>query len=811
LLGISFPDQHRALQDALATKDLFLALVGRLYDWDITLLEEITRASEGSDWLLKQLLRDILTERTQSTLTPLIVQPRSHTTAQGKKSIREQELPPLVPTRGITAVDSEALTRMLLPDGLLACTLPNYEHRQQQVDMLLAVCEAFNTPSHLLVEAGTGVGKSIAYLLPAVHFATQNGRRVVISSLTINLQDQLLHKDIPGMLQAVQPGCSVAVLKGQSNYLCMRQLRLFRRNRQLSSDEARVLSKVLYWMGTTTTGDRSELLLLNTEMDIWNQLQASPETCMRDLCPYKLAGDCFFYRARSRAERTNLIIVNHALLLSDLSLENRILPEYDYLIIDEAHHLEDVATDQFGFSVDSRDLYAFLAGLSHQEGAALGGLLGDIPGVLHLSNADADKQSSVYGLIEEMSGSIVTAQHHLQTLFLALEHFVDEHTERRGANQDGYDERISLTDGLRKQPSWSGVESAWENWSVPSKSLLQNIDKLGRIIESLEVSDLDQKQQIQLKLGAQTQHGVTLFGGLQRVLTDPTTEEIYWLTINRRDGRVILNSAPLSVADMLRERLFETKQCIVLTSATLRTSESFSYIKDRLGLDDPVELALGSPFDFKSKALLYVPNDLPEPNQPQYQNSVERALVDLGQATKGRMMVLFTSNNQLNTTYRAIQRPLEEEGIVVFAQGADGSRRQILDNFRNTDKAVLLGTRSFWEGVDVVGQALSCVVIVRLPFSVPTDPIFAARSSTFEDPFKQYSLPEAILRLRQGFGRLIRSKDDYGIVVVLDKRLLTKEYGKMMLRSLPPCTARQGPLAALPNAAQRWLDPHNRG
>ncbi|MHB1357471.1 MAG: ATP-dependent DNA helicase, partial [Anaerolineae bacterium] len=186
-------------------------------------------------------------------------------------------------------------------------------------------------------------------------------------------------------------------------------------------------------------------------------------------------------------------------------------------------------------------------------------------------------------------------------------------------------------------------------------------------------------------------------------------------------------------------------------------------------------------------------------------------LVDLSKATQGRMMALFTSNSQLNTTYRAIQRPLEEEGIVVFAQGADGSRRQILENFRNADKAVLLGTRSFWEGVDVVGQALSCVVIVRLPFSVPTDPIFAARSSTFEDPFGQYSLPEAILRLRQGFGRLIRSKDDYGIVVVLDKRLLTKAYGKMMLRSLPPCTARQGPLSALPNAAQRWLDPQNRG
>lgn len=811
LLGISFPEKHRALPDALVTKDLFLALVGRLYQWDIALLEEITQASEGSDWLLKQLLRDVLTERSQASLTPLTTQPRPRITAQREKAAHEKELSPLVPTQGITALDSDALAGMISPGGIIASAISNYEHRQQQVDMLRAVCEAFNTPSHLLVEAGTGVGKSIAYLLPAVHFAIQNGRRVVISSLTINLQDQLLHKDIPTLLQAVQTDFSVAVLKGQSNYLCMRQLRTFRRNRQLSSDEARVLAKVLFWLETTTTGDRSELLLLNAELDIWNQLQASPETCLRDFCPYKQAGDCFFYRARSRAERTNLIIVNHALLLSDLALENRILPEYEYLIIDEAHHLEDVATDQFGFSVDSRDLYAFLAGLSRQEGATQGGLFGDIPGILHLSNADAEKQISVYDLLDAMNESIQTAQQHLQSLFLALERFVDEHAERRGAGQDSYDERISLTDGLRKQPSWAQVESSWENWSVPSKALLQNLDKLGRIVDTLEMSDQEQKQQLQLKIITQSQRGVALLGGLQRVLTEPSADDIYWLTINRRDGRVTINSAPLSVAGLLQERLFDTKPCIVLTSATLSTGDGFAYIKDRLGLEDPDELVLGSPFDFKSKALLYVPNDLPEPNQPQYQNSIERALIDLGRATKGRMMVLFTSNSQLNTTYRAIQRPLEEEGIVVFAQGADGSRRQILENFRNADKAVLLGTRSFWEGVDVVGQALSCVVIVRLPFSVPTDPIFMARSSTFEDPFGQYSLPEAILRLRQGFGRLIRSKDDYGIVVVLDKRLLTKAYGKMMLRSLPPCTARQGPLSALPNAAQRWLDPQNRG
>jgi DNA polymerase-3 subunit epsilon/ATP-dependent DNA helicase DinG len=261
---------------------------------------------------------------------------------------------------------------------------------------------------------------------------------------------------------------------------------------------------------------------------------------------------------------------------------------------------------------------------------------------------------------------------------------------------------------------------------------------------------------------------------------------------------------------MLQEKLFANTDCVVLTSGTLRSANSFRFIEQRLGLEDPIELYLGSPFDFKTSVLLFVPNDMPEPNQPYYQKTVERALIDLCRATEGRTLVLFTSNSQLNAVYRAIRVPLEQDEIVVFAQGFDGSRRQILDNFRNTPKSVLLGTRSFWEGIDVVGQALSCLVITRLPFAVPTDPVFAARAATFPDPFHEYSLPDSILRFRQGFGRLIRSKEDYGLVVVLDKRLLTKPYGKIILRSLPPCTSRQGPLEVLPGLAQRWLDPANR-
>jgi len=266
----------------------------------------------------------------------------------------------------------------------------------------------------------------------------------------------------------------------------------------------------------------------------------------------------------------------------------------------------------------------------------------------------------------------------------------------------------------------------------------------------------------------------------------------------------------LHVGDLLHERLFMQKDCVVLTSATLCTSGTFDYIRGRLGLQDAMELAVDSPFDYKTAVLLYVPKDIPEPNEPYYQKTVEQALVDLLIATQGRTLVLFTSNSQLNATYRATQAALDKEGIVVFGQGIDGSRRQVLRNFRSTPRSVLMGTRSFWEGIDVVGEALSCLVITRLPFSVPTDPVFAARAETFDSPFEQFYLPEAILRFRQGFGRLIRSQSDYGVVALLDKRILTKSYGKLILRSLPPCTARQGPLKNLPEVAQRWLDPAHR-
>jgi Rad3-related DNA helicase len=437
-----------------------------------------------------------------------------------------------------------------------------------------------------------------------------------------------------------------------------------------------------------------------------------------------------------------------------------------------------------------------------------GGVLAEVPALYQRDGVTTTAREAITRLLESLRAQVDTAERRLYELFNTLALFLQQNVEGRGS--EAYDQDIRLTPALRSQPDWSSIEIAWESLAAPMGTILGDLE---RTINQLEMLDLGQdttRDDLVQELKTQLQRGRELSAGLQAILIEPHSDGIYWISIARRDQEITLHSAPLHVGPALQERLFKTKDCVVLTSATLRTEDSFHFIRERLGLEDADELAVDSPFDFKTAVLLYVPKDIPEPNQPYYQKTVENAIVDICRAIGGRTLVLFTSNSQLNTTYRAVQRPLEREDIVVFAQGIDGSRRQILDSFRSTPQSVLMGTRSFWEGVDVVGQALSCLIIARLPFAVPTDPVLSTRAETFEDPFNEYYLPDAILRFRQGFGRLIRSRDDYGVVIVLDKRILTKSYGKTILRSLPPCTARMGPAATLPIVAQRWLDPANR-
>ena len=802
---------HRALEDALAAKDLFVALLEHASQLPKAILQEITRLSAQVDWPLKELFRDI--ERGQARVAfrgaigqQLAAQLGAADDALGPLFAtldeEEEELRPAAQPR---ALDVEELAAMLEAGGLFAQHFPGFEHRPQQVEMLRAVSQALNLRQHLMVEAGTGTGKSIAYLLPAVAWAYLNGERVVVSTNTINLQDQLFLKDVPDLQRLLPFEFRAVVLKGRSNYLCQRRLAALRQAGVSTVDEMRMLAKVLVWVPSTQTGERGELFMPSwVEQSLWSKISADSETCSQETCRFRERGRCFFYRARRAAERAHLVIVNHALLLSDVAVDRRggrVLPDYRYLIVDEAHHLEDNVTRQLSFQADQRAVERLLNELARPLGAGrYGGHLSDV--LLRCRGAIPPEEWAVLeDHIRSLQRQIEAALASLSGFFNVLIEFLEDHAPRRG----DYDQRLRLTSGLRVQPAWGEVEITWDNLASQLYRIVNDLEKLCGGLSELEAYDVQNLEGLAQDCAGYVARLWELREQISGCIVEPSGQDIYWATVSSKEDRVTLHAAPLHVGNLVQEYLFHAKESVILTSATLTTDGHFEFLRERLNAWDADELTVGSPFDYENSTLLYLPTDIPEPNQPYYQRTVEEALLGLCRATEGRVLILFTSYHQLRSSARAISRPLADAGIVVYQQGAGTSRVQLLENFRTTPKAVLMGTRSFWEGVDVVGPALSVLVIARLPFSVPDDPIFAARAETFDEPFGEFAVPEAILRFRQGFGRLIRTKTDRGVVVILDKRVLTKTYGPMFLNSLPECTRIRNSLTRLPEAARRWL------
>ncbi len=812
-LNIRFPTRHRALEDALATKDLFLALVEQAAKLDMSVIQEINRLATRIDWPLRQVFRDLERTKARSAFVGSIGQQLLAKGAlDGKGSLgllTREDSRPLKASPEQTPLDENGLAAMLEEGGAFAQDFPGYEYRPQQVEMLRLVTRAFNESQHLLVEAGTGTGKSVAYLLPAACFAAQNGKRVVISTNTINLQDQLYGKDIPDLQRILPFEFKATLLKGRSNYICLRRLAAFRRSGPSSLEEMRLLAKILVWLPSTVTGDQAELFLPNyKEQALWKRVCADAETCLADRCHHREKDRCFFYGARRNAERAHLIVVNHALLMSDIAVENRVLPEYRYLIVDEAHHLEASTTRQLSFVVRRKQMEQLLNGLGQdlgkgQTGGFLAGLLAHYrAGLLKDIKKGAEHRTkSLYEKLERhinsLQGEVEAARRLLYQFFNRLNSFLEEHSQSKGP----YNQVIRLAGGIRVQPAWANVEIAWDNLARHLLSIGQGLERLSSGLE-----DIPDQEDLLQELLSYISRIRELYEQMNALIVQPSSAGIYWAEVSAKDGEISLHAAPLHVGPLVQKHLFTPKECVILTSATLRTEGEFDFIRERLSAWEAEEAAVGSPFDYASSTLLYLPTDIPEPYQSYYQRTVEQALIDLCRATRGRTLALFTSYSQLRNTSKAISRPLAEDEIVVYTQGGGSSRVQLLENFRTTPRAVLLGTRSFWEGIDVVGEALSCLVIARMPFAVPSDPVFASRSETFDEPFMQYALPEAILRLRQGFGRLIRSKTDRGVVVILDKRIQTKSYGRAFLDSLPACTVQRGPLAGLPGAAARWID-----
>lgn len=799
LLGIPLPNSHRALDDARLTHAVYVRLYEKAIELPLELLAEIVRNGEPLDWDGNYTFQNALRQRSREQVQAKQVKPQISGPLFDEREYTGK-IQPIGPVIEPLALDPDEVASVLEYGGPFSRYFEAYEQRPEQVAMLRAVTNALSYNGHLLVEAGTGVGKSFAYLVPAALFAIQNNTRVVVSTNTINLQDQLIQKDIPSVRAALGIDLRAAVLKGRANYLCPRRLEVMRHSGPNTQDEMRVLSKILVWSWNGSSGDRNDLNLNRpAEKEAWMRLSAEDDACSSENCAGRMGGACPFYKAKQAAQLAHILIVNHALLLSDVATGSKVLPEYQYLIVDEAHHLENATTGALSFRLSQNDFDRMLK----EVGGISGGVLGHILSVTRDLVRPTD-YAQLNQIVHRASETAFRLDSYAKDFFHAMSEFINIQREGRPKSQYAYQERILPSS--RSLPGWDNVEINWGTASEAMVLLINAVSELYKASAELFADGVENLEDPMGNLSNLLRRLMEAEAAISGMIHKPSPQTIYWIEVQPLNNRLTLNTAPLRVGPLIEKYLWHEKSSVILTSATLTAAGDFTYLRNLLLADEADELTLGSPFDYENSALLYLPNDIPEPNAPGYEAAVNRAIIQTANASGGRMLVLFTSYAQLKRSSQAIARPLNQNDIQIYEQGEGASPAALLDAFKSNPRAVLLGTRSFWEGVDVPGDSLSVVLITRIPFEVPSDPLVAARSETFEEPFSEYQVPEAILKFRQGFGRLIRSASDKGVVAILDRRVLTKQYGRLFIESLPQCTIRTASLNDLPKHTAGWLN-----
>ena len=615
-------------------------------------------------------------------------------------------------------------------NGLIAQSMRvAYEHRPQQIEMAEAVELALGSKTHLVVEAGTGVGKSLAYLVPLIIWARETNQRAVVATYTKALQQQLVDKDLP-FLKRVLGDFRYALCVGGENYLCLRRFDQLRMGDLYEQNEVEPLNRLFAWSIATRTGLRSDLDI-EPPASLWAKACRQADLCFgKDCSFYK---DCFYQRGKAIEQQAQILVANHHLFFADMATGNNVLPEYRAVVFDEAHQVEEVATDYLGVQITNFSVRYLLDGLLSQRTRK--GLL------TRLTVQDHEVQV-IRGMVDGLR--------------VISENFF-----------------LNLHPALKKEP----VLRLRKPRIVPdilSEPLLELEHAL------LALTAESHEEEMEVKAFAGRARGLA---NAVRINLEQSEEGfVYWA--DRENQRYRLVASPIDVAGMLRENLFGAEGTVILTSATLSASGSFTYIKNRLGLDAPRELLLDSPFDFENQAMVYIARELEDQQAAGFQEKFDLELTSVLSVTNGRTLVLFTSYGQLKRSAETLRREMPDLGLL--CQGEMPAYR-LVEQFKARQNTVLLGTASFWQGIDIPGDALQCVVIAKLPFAVPDDPIIEARMERLKNPFFEFQVPQATLLFRQGFGRLIRTKADRGAVVVLDSRIMTKNYGKWFMRSLPKC------------------------
>ncbi|MFK9093432.1 ATP-dependent DNA helicase DinG [Bacillus salipaludis] len=785
---------HQADSDAHVTAELFLIMLKRLSTLPQITIDQLTQLAGGLKSDLQQLIDEIV--ETSSERQEEI--PRSIEIFKDialKKSFEEEELEAV--DKDVQYPSSEEEKIEVIKHGFQF-----FEKRSGQFLMMDSVYESFQNQRHTLIEAGTGIGKSLGYLLPIAYFSKQHKLPIIVSTHTIQLQEQILKKEIPLLAKILPFKISTVLLKGRNHYLSLEKFHRTLMDENDNYDTTLTKMQILVWLTETETGDKDELNLSSGGLIYWNKIKDEPTV----FAPNQGWQEKDFYlKAKSNAQAADIIITNHSLLLSDLKGEGSILPEADYVVIDEGHHLEKTAGQFFGYSLDylSSRLLIGQFGLYEQKQLfyELEGLLSSIP-------LQGNKLMHAF----ELNQMVMDLNYEMDEFFKLIALFAKTKlTNIKGFNRIKV--RFSHTD--------SGKEI---------KALIHSAERFAFLLKDLYSAIIDrlewikkEKQSLMSKEENKIEEIFTFvneLGELRNTVIScfiKESKDVKWIEMDTRSPQNITTfiAQPAFVADQLKEKFFHSKKAVVLTSATLSINKSFDYIMKELGLD-PVstdQMTISSPFQYKDQVQLFIPEDLPEINTvtlDDYVIAITEHIITIAEATKGRMLILFTAYDMLKKTYELIKESGFLNEYVLIAQGiTSGSRTRLTRNFQRYDKAILLGTSSFWEGVDIPGEDLSCLVIVRLPFSPPDEPLTEAKCQLIVrqggNAFNEYSLPEAILRFKQGFGRLIRTEKDRGIMFVFDRRIVTTKYGKSFLKSIPAIPIKKGTMDELVEFIHTWL------
>ncbi|MBO5115217.1 MAG: DEAD/DEAH box helicase [Peptococcaceae bacterium] len=775
---------HRAVNDAEVTAQVLLTLTAKACEADPFTLQKIIAVFEGEScglvtWL--QAVQSYIVAHASVGKTYQIKEPEK---VYGKKPL-------------LTFAEA---SRFFEDGGLMAQASEDFQHRPQQIKMQKMISNAFMNENHGIIEAGTGTGKSFAYLLPALLWAYENQCRVLVSTNTIALQEQLYHKDIPFLKECLDFNFPVALSKGRSNYLCMRRFEQYQRQANtVMWSEKIFIAQLIYWLTLTEHGDKETLNLNKLENQFWASVASQSETCLGNQC--SMARNCFYMNNRKACENSMLIITNHALLLQNIKLDNQILPSHEHIIVDEAHNLEDEATRQF---TDTVDLEFLRKTANH--------LLRSNSIVNRIINKvrEFHEESEAYGELllaqRTLTDDIAVLESHIKS---AIDYVFT-------VPMLAHNNEWRITAKERKANWWNDFYTQLSHVKEMTMTVFNRLSHIRNRIDVFEDLDLLAKELVfnQSFFGEQYKY-------IETFLEEKRKNDIYWISYTKSSWGTNLSLcvAPIDVMPLLKERLFENNKSVILTSATLAVADDLKYTAQLYLLDEEeyVSYITPSPFDYAKQSCIAIPTDIADYSQVSeetYSRMLIESLEQIIHSVTGGILILFTSYAMLNKTYFALKHNPNLSDYNILAHGQDGNRTSILQSLNKTDNTIVLGANSFWEGVDIKGTGLTTLIITKLPFQPPTKPITSAKmeyiTAQGKNSFAAYSLPQAVLKFRQGCGRLIRSMDDWGTIIILDKRVLTKGYGKDFINSLPKQPIIRKPLAEVCEKLSIWMQKKSK-